>query len=936
MLRVIVYLLALGLLFPPLVSAKQNSVTLQLKWDHEFQFAGYYAAVEQGYYAKHGLDVTIKSRVTPEGQLLNVFEEMKEERADFIVSGPDLIIGIREGLQAKIIATISQMSPYVFVTRKGEFGSPAEFAGKRVNLTEPYWGPVELAAMVKNAGGKVDSFAISNMPPSLELLTNNQADIVATYWESAAWQMKEMNQEFDIFRAVDYGIYLYGDTLLASEDIIARDPKLVEAFTAASLEGWKYAFEHSDEVSQMIADKYVRVFNWYKDFAAYNRFQAQHMKRIALYPTVALGHTSVDRWQKTVRYFEEANFVPAGLMAEKFIYQPAVTNEEMVRKVTYVLVTALGLAAVLMLATLFWNRSLRNRITEKTEDLRALNNSLELKVVQRTKDLEAAKEAALLSAKSKSSFVTNVSHELRTPLNAIIGLSGLALRSADPVRQKDALSKVNASANSLLNIINDILDFSKIEAGKLEVESHPFLWPEFIATLNDICLFSAQSQGIEFVLSGDKDVPQGLMADASRLKQVLLNLIGNAIKFTHVGRVSVEVTWLPAATKGESSRLAFVIQDTGIGVSPELAEKLFEPFEQADSSIARRFGGTGLGLAISRSLVNRLGGEIELDRSYAGGARFKFWVQANALKPEQLKILSASKLSHNTIPQFEGVTALIIEDQPLNREVIRGVLEECGIACDEVDSGLAGLEKLLTKSYDCVFLDIQLPGIDGFETLKRIRANSDFKKLMVIAMTAHAQEGYKEFCLAQGFTSYLAKPIELHAVYALLERRFVTRSYKSTPGLSEVKGKKEEVNSGTKGVKDREPPKEKSGKTYNAELIDVESGVKRLRGKPERYRTLLMDFIQHKPTVVERISELVGRNKMTEAAAYAHEIKGASGNLALYGLHYCLTDLEDAIAINDLPALHQKLVDLGRIWRVTHREILRYLGSGTGSGSGSI
>lgn len=918
--------MALGVFIAPLISAKQTSVTLQLKWDHEFQFAGYYAALEQGYYAKHGIDVTIKSRVTPEGQLLNVFEEMKEGRADFIVSGPDLIIGIREGLQAKIIATISQMSPYVFVARKGEFGTPAEFASKRVNLTEPYWGPVELAAMVRNAGGKADSFSVSNMPPSLELLTHNQVDIVATYWESAAWQMKEMNQEFDIFRAVDYGVYLYGDTLLASEQIIKRDPKLVEAFTAASLEGWKYAFEHSDEVSQMIADKYVRVFDWYKDFAAYNRFQAQHMKRIALYPTVALGHTSVDRWQKTVRYFEEANVVPAGLMAEDLIYRPDIANEEMVRRVTYVLVTALGLAAMLMLATLFWNRSLRNRIATNTEALRALNNSLELKVAQRTKDLEAAKEAALLSAKSKTSFVTNVSHELRTPLNAIIGLSGLALRSPDPERQKDALSKVNASANSLLNIINDILDFSKIEAGKLEIESHPFLWSEFIATLNDICLFSAQSQGIEFVLSGESEIPQGLMADASRLKQVLLNLIGNAIKFTHIGRVSVEVRWHPAHSKAESSRLEFVIQDTGIGVSPELADKLFEPFEQADSSIARRFGGTGLGLAISRSLVNRLGGEIELDRSYAGGARFKFWINATELKPEQLKILSSSKLSHNTIPQFEGVKALIVEDQPLNREVIRGVLEECGIVCDDADSGLAGLEKLLGSRYDCVFLDIQMPGIDGFETLKRIRANPAFKKLMVIAMTAHAQEGYKEFCLEQGFTSYLAKPIDLHAVYALLERRFVTRSYKSTPSLSDAKPQAAEVKSGKSG-KDQTPQKEKSDKTYNVELIDIESGVKRLRGKPDRYRSLLMDFIQRRPTVVEKISELVGRNKMVEAAAYAHEIKGASGNLALYGLHYCLTDLEDAIEVNDLPALHQKLVDLGRIWRVTHREILRYLGN---------
>ncbi|MCG8315613.1 MAG: ABC transporter substrate-binding protein, partial [Pseudomonadales bacterium] len=305
-----------------------TKVTLQLKWDHQFQFAGYYTALEKGYYKTEGLDVAIKNRVTPDGNLLNVFEELSSGRADFIIAGPDLIIAIDQGLPAKIIATISQSSPYAFITRSGEFNSPAEFSGKRINITEPYWGPVELHAIVTLNGGSVENITKLSQPPSLQLLVDNKVDVISTYIESATYQMQEMGVKFDIFRSSDYGIHLYGDTLLASDKLIENKPDLVAAFHRASMKGWRYAHENPEEIAQLINDKYTRVFDWYDDFVAYNMHQSKIMKQLAYYPTVTIGHTSAERLQKTIGYFEDAGFIKTAVNAEDIIYDPTSSGKK--------------------------------------------------------------------------------------------------------------------------------------------------------------------------------------------------------------------------------------------------------------------------------------------------------------------------------------------------------------------------------------------------------------------------------------------------------------------------------------------------------------------------------------------------------------------------------------------------------------------------------
>ena len=900
-------IISLGLISLSAWSAPSR-VTLQLKWDHQFQFAGYYAAKAKGYYEEAGLKVDIRSRVTKDKMLRNVFDELRSGRADFVVAGPDLLIALDKGLPAKIIATIYQSSPYAFVARKNEFATPAQFAGKRINITEPLWGPVELYTIVSSTGGTPEGFTILSEPPSLELLSEGRVDIVATYLESATWQMQEMEQGFDIFRASDYGVHFYGDALLASDAIINKRPEVVRKFLDASLKGWRYALENPREIAELISRDYPRTYDWYEDLVAFNLHQYQVLKELSYYPTVSIGHNSPERWQKTIEYFRNAGHIRNPLNAEAIIYRPDSSDTRALEHWLRVTLSVISVLVFLAVAAIALNRSLKKSVQQKTRDLQALTQNLEQKVRDRTAELEKAKQQAEEYAAAKSAFVANISHELRTPLNAVIGLSELSLRSHDQEKRWHYLQKINNAARSLLYLINDILDMSKTDAGKLVLEPQPMNFKKLVADLDDIFSYNAEAKGLEFFMDADNKIPEIIVSDIARWKQILTNLIGNAVKFTASGKVSVQFTLQ------DKGHIRVTVTDTGIGIAEENLEKLFAPFEQADNSIARKYGGTGLGLAISKKLADAMGGSVSVTSRLHEGSVFTLVLPFKAPTAAELDHYRQQPLQNgNRVPVFEHITALVIEDQPLNREVITGILNECGITCTEAVNGNEGIRILQEEDFDITFLDIQMPGINGYQTLDAIRNELHRKEDIVIAMTAHARQGFEAYCREKGFSGYLAKPIEIADVYRVLLSFFEARHFKQA--YEPVLPAQQESVSDSKDAAQR----------FDEALIDIKTGVKRLRGKADRYQSLLAEFINRKPNLVEVLTGHIGRNEMKQAADFAHQMKGSSGNLSLDSLHYCLEDLEKAIMEDDMTAIHQKLVDLGRAWRITEREVKRYL-----------
>lgn len=393
---------------------------------------------------------------------------------------------------------------------------------------------------------------------------------------------------------------------------------------------------------------------------------------------------------------------------------------------------------------------------------------LEKLVAQRTAELEAASQA-------KTTFLSTVSHEIRTPMNAIMGFAHVFDRSNLTIIQKSHLDKIKLSAAALLAVINDVLDISKIEANKLELEKIPFKVSGLLDTVCSIVEFAAQEKGLYLRVDIDADTPNVLMGDPQRISQVLLNLMNNAVKFTSQGGVILRVQVVDntddAQQVDKSVLLSISVQDTGIGLTQEQMQRLFQPFMQADSSVTRRFGGTGLGLAISRRLVELMGGTIRVDSQIGVGSTFAFSLcleRGESMDDTSHESLHSALQQENvTLRTLAGKAVLVVEDNEINQEIATVLLGEYGITPDLACNGSVALEMVLQKQYECIFMDMQMPVMDGIEASRRLRAlGVDTPALAwlhtvpIIAMTANAMAEDRQRCLDAGMDDHIGKPID--------------------------------------------------------------------------------------------------------------------------------------------------------------------------------
>lgn len=376
---------------------------------------------------------------------------------------------------------------------------------------------------------------------------------------------------------------------------------------------------------------------------------------------------------------------------------------------------------------------------------------------------EQESEAAAAASEAKSQFLAHMSHEIRTPLNGIIGIADLLSQSQLDDSQSQYLKTIRNSGEALLAIINDILDFSKIEAGKLELENTDFCLKELGQSLNDLFIAQLTEKQLEFKFTLDPDLPEFIKGDPLRLKQILLNLIGNSLKFTSSGGVYVHVK---AMQSQPDLRIEFNVTDTGIGIPEDKQKALFQAFTQVDSSTTRKYGGTGLGLQISKRLVELMNGEIHVESEPGQGSSFIFTIDmAAGNKPQESEI---EHLTANRPPS--DIRVLVAEDNKTNQVVIRAMLKKLGYVFDIFENGQEAINSLNHNQYDIVLMDCQMPVLDGLEATRDIRKSPQWKELPIIALTAGATDKEQTECEAAGMNDFLSKPITIGVLESTLKK----------------------------------------------------------------------------------------------------------------------------------------------------------------------
>lgn len=536
--------------------------------------------------------------------------------------------------------------------------------------------------------------------------------------------------------------------------------------------------------------------------------------------------------------------------------------------------------------------------------------------LQLMEDLRKAKEEAEAAVQTKAAFLAMMSHEIRTPINGVIGMTQLLAGTKLNAEQDKFVRTIQVSGEMLLSVVNDILDFSKIESGKLELENRALDVRALVRDIYDVQLSKAKEKDLKFEFNVQSQVPPFIMGDVTRLRQILLNLVSNALKFTETGGVSIGVRLAveETPTADRPFQLLFSVTDTGIGITDDQMQRLFQPFSQATAATSRKYGGTGLGLVICKNLVENMGGEIQVESKNDRGSTFSFTMTTQIAKSQPSYTLqdavNKAPSSNNTslgsrLGDRVPLKILIAEDNLINQELAMAMLIKMGYQPDVVDNGLAVLEAVQVSHYDLLLLDVQMPEMDGLETAAYLvnhwhELHISYERPTIIAMTASAMQGDREMCLRAGMDDYISKPIMMDSLQRTIEKWTLGGHSNEAIDLDK------DMQSNPPSVIDR------------AAIKNLEQINPKLIG-----RMINLFTTEEAPILLYNLRQAISNNDLKEVSYGAHTLKGSSNILGAKALGKLCLEVELKGKQGDKEGLTELLVEIEKQYQIACEELAK-------------